>query len=370
MKKRILALVLALTVSLCPVMTADAAMIVKNNMGALYTSNILDKNKTEIPKDSLQKIAAGYKINYSAEDLEALKKIFDVNIYAKAYPDVAKAYGNDREALWNHYITHGLKEGRTQINPAFNVFAYISAYPDLQNAFGDDLVAYYVHYANYGINENRKLTTIDAVTKAGITVSGMNGQVIAKPAVPESVLADPAEETISVPASVPESSKTESKPEATAAPSEAPSEAPKPSETPAPTEVPPAPKPSDPAPKPEETCKHDGGFEYEILPDKTDMHLKTCKNSNYSAEEECKFNNGVCESCKRQCEHKWNAGTGTCENCKMTCSHAECDLQPVDSEKHKCVCKCCGHEETEPHNFSEGKRKCTRCEAESSNTIT
>ena len=41
MRKRILALVLALTVSLCPVMTADAAMIVKNNMGALYTSNIL-----------------------------------------------------------------------------------------------------------------------------------------------------------------------------------------------------------------------------------------------------------------------------------------------------------------------------------------
>lgn len=365
MRKRILALVLALTVSLCPVMTADAAMIVKNNMGALDTSNILDSNKTKIPKDSLQKIVAGYKINYSAEDLEALKKIFDVNIYAKAYPDVAKAYGNDREALWNHYITHGLKEGRTQINPAFNVFAYISAYPDLQNAFGDDLVAYYVHYANYGINENRKLTTIDAVTKAGITVSGMNGQVIAKPAVPESVLADPAEETISVPASVPESSKTESKPEATAAPSEAP----KPSETPAPTEVPPAPKPSEPAEKPEETCKHDGGFTYEILPDKTDMHLKTCKNCNYSAEEECTFNNGVCESCGRQCGHKWNATTGICEICKMTCSHAEySDWQRVDSEKHKRGCKRCGHEETETHNFSEGK--CTICEAESSNTIT
>lgn len=364
MRKRILALVLALTVSLCPVMTADAAMIVKNNMGALYTSNILDKNKTEIPKDSLQKIAAGYKINYSAEDLEALKKIFDVNIYAMAYPDVAKAYGNDREALWNHYITHGLKEGRTQINPAFNVFAYISAYPDLQNAFGDDLVAYYVHYANYGINENRKLTTIDVVTKAGITVSGMNGQVIAKPAVPESVLADPAEETISVLASVPESSKTESKPEATAAPSEAP----KPSETPAPTEVPPAPKPSDPAPKPEETCKHDGGFTYKILTDKTDMHLKMCNNCDYSAEEECMFNNGVCESCERQCKHEWNVETGTCENCKMTCNHAEhSDWKQVDSEKHKCVCKRCGHEETEIHNFLEGI--CTGCGAKSSNTI-
>lgn len=351
MRKRILALVLALTVSLCPVMTADAAMIVKNNMGALDTSNILDSNKTKIPKDSLQKIAAGYKINYSAEDLEALKRIFDVNIYAKAYPDVAKAYGNDREALWNHYITHGLKEGRTQINPAFNVFAYISAYPDLQNAFGDDLVAYYVHYANYGINENRKLTTIDAVTKAGITVSGMNGQVIAKPAVPESVLADPAEETISVPGSVPESSKTESKPEATAAPSE-------------------APKPSEPAEKPEETCKHDGGFIYEILSDQDNMHLKTCRNCTYFVKEECTFNNGVCEFCKRKCEHKWNAGTGTCENCKMTCSHAEySEWQSVDSENHKRICKNCQHEDIEAHDFSQGST-CTRCKAESSNTIT
>lgn len=24
-------------------------------------------------------------------------------MYAKAYPDVAQVYGNDKEALWNHY---------------------------------------------------------------------------------------------------------------------------------------------------------------------------------------------------------------------------------------------------------------------------
>ena len=272
MKKRILALVLALTVSLCPVMTADAAMIVKNNMGALDTSNILDSNKTKIPKNSLQKVAAGYKINYTAEELEALKKIFDANLYAVAYPDVAKAYGNDREALWNHYITHGLKEGRTQITSAFNVFAYISAYPDLQDAFGDDLVAYYVHYANYGINENRKLTTIDAVTKAGYTITGINGQIIAKSATPEPIPADPAEETVSVPASVPESSDTESQPEATPASSEAP----KPSETPAPTEVPPTPEPSE---KPE--CKH-SEMKYVHI-EGTLRHAYKCASCNYTS---------------------------------------------------------------------------------------
>ena len=94
---------------------------------------------------------------------------------------VARVYGNDKEALWNHYVTYGLKEGRTQIHNNFNVFAYISAYPDLQNAFGDDLLAYYMHYVNYGINENRKYTTIDAVTKDGMTVIGINGQTIASP---------------------------------------------------------------------------------------------------------------------------------------------------------------------------------------------
>lgn len=250
MKKRVLALALTLTLCFGTTMTTNAAMIVKNNMGALGTANIIDKNKEKIPKNSLQKVTAGYRIKYTEEDLEAVKKIFDADLYAKAYPDVAKAYGNDREALWNHYVTYGLKEGRTQVNPAFNVFAYISAYPDLQNAFGDDLVAYYVHYANYGINENRKLTTIDAVTKAGITVSGMNGQVIAKPVTLEPVPAEPSGgENASVPSSAPAGSGPESTPK------ELPSTPPSTPEPVKPTEQPPTPEPSgskeeNPAPEP------------------------------------------------------------------------------------------------------------------------
>lgn len=202
MKKKLLALALALALTMCfgTTMTANAAMNVSNKMGALDTHNILDKNSSKIPKGTLQYMASKFKIEYTQEDLKALKKIFDANLYAKAYPDVAAAYGNDREALWNHYVTHGIKEGRTQINSGFNVFAYISAYPDLRNAFGDDLVAYYVHYANNGINENRKLTTVDAATRAGITVTGLQGQVIARPA-PIQV---PDLSSYSVPDSVPE----------------------------------------------------------------------------------------------------------------------------------------------------------------------
>ena len=224
MKKKILALVLALTMCFGTTITANAAMNISNKMGALDTHNILDENSSKIPKGTLQYMASKFKIEYTQEDLKALKKIFDANLYAKAYPDVAAAYGNDREALWNHYVTHGIKEGRTQINSGFNVFAYISAYPDLRNAFGDDLVAYYVHYANNGINENRKLTTVDAATRAGITVTGLQGQVIARPA-PIQV---PDLSAYSVPSSVPKADTVNDTPKAT----------PQPTETPQPTHKP------------------------------------------------------------------------------------------------------------------------------------
>ena len=32
--------------------------------------------------------------------------------YADRYPDLMDAFGYDRDALYNHYITHGIREGR------------------------------------------------------------------------------------------------------------------------------------------------------------------------------------------------------------------------------------------------------------------
>ena len=163
MKKKLLAFALALTMCLGSGMTANAAMIVKNNMSALNTLNTLKNNTTS--ETSLHKeIMKKYKITYTPEALEALRQVFNPERYAIAYPDVAKAFGNDSEALWNHFVIFGLTEGRADINSDFNVFAYSSAYPDLKKACGDDLLAYYVHYVNFGIKENRKYTTIDATT--------------------------------------------------------------------------------------------------------------------------------------------------------------------------------------------------------------
>lgn len=41
---------------------------------------------------------------------------FDSARYAADYPDLAAAFGNDKNALYNHYITSGRKEGRKAYN--------------------------------------------------------------------------------------------------------------------------------------------------------------------------------------------------------------------------------------------------------------
>lgn len=41
------------------------------------------------------------------------KKNFDAKAYADTYPDLKAAFGYDKNALWNHYISYGKAEGRT-----------------------------------------------------------------------------------------------------------------------------------------------------------------------------------------------------------------------------------------------------------------
>lgn len=365
MKKKILALVLALTMCFGTTMTANAAMVVKNDMSALGTSNILDKNSTGAPKNTLQYVASKFKIEYTQEDLDALKKIFDANLYAKAYPDVAAAYGNDREALWNHYVTHGIKEGRTQINSTFNVFAYIAAYPDLQNAFGDDLMAYYVHYANYGMNENRKLITVDAVTKAGYTITGINGQVIA---VPKLEPAPSTVDSVTEPASSQEPAPTQEP---------GPSQNPSPSVTPTPTPTPE--EPSEPT-----TCDHSYTV-FEPIESQAHFHYARCKYCEEYEKEtngselpiKCSYIDSVCNDCKRPCNHDgWNSSTGKCIYCGMECSHKEYNdgvcavcgkvcqhndatYEVIDETYHMRTCNDCHKEQKEEHDWNESI--CKQC---------
>lgn len=372
MKRKLLVLALALTMCFGLTMTANAAM---------GNTNTPVEGKSETQTATVSK----FKVNYTQKDLDTIKKIFDASFYAKTYPDVAKVYGNAKESLWNHYVTYGMKEGR-QICPSFNVFAYISSYPDLRSAFGDDLVEYYVHYADYGVNEGRQLTTLDAATKAGVTVNGMYGQVIARP-VQKQV---PNPTSSAVPSSVPETSKASETPKATATKTETPAVSPKPSESPSPSI---SPSPSDPP----LTCGHEKykyvsndydhakvceycgkSFEVEthkltyIQEESGNFHTSVCSVCGYQGEQtscvknndtwttdstshwheciEChgKFDeaqhnwqNGICIVCNKECSHSWADDSTKCAICGKECEHVYTYTFNKDNATHEVECSLC-----------------------------
>ncbi len=96
---------------------------------------------------------------------------FDAAFYAASYPDVAAVFGNDSQALLNHYLTYGIKEGRLPYAGAqpgaaveygeanasadFDAAFYAAAYPDVAAVFGNDPQALLNHYLTYGIKEGR-----------------------------------------------------------------------------------------------------------------------------------------------------------------------------------------------------------------------
>lgn len=83
--------------------------------------------------------------------------VYNFSYYVAHNDDVRRVYGQDDKKVLQHFIRHGMSEGR-QGNEEFNVFGYKSRYSDLRAAFGDDLKQYYLHYINHGEAEKRTCT--------------------------------------------------------------------------------------------------------------------------------------------------------------------------------------------------------------------
>ena len=271
--------------------------------------------------------------NATSEELSIIKTLFSAEEYAELYPDVVKAHGNEEAALWNHFVTHGLSEGRA-LSKSFHVFAYRAAYQDLQEAFGNDLIAYYIHYATHGMQENRSITTISQAVNAGITVTGLRGQVIAKP-VPVEIT--PAEDTnheeTSNPVAVPE--------------------------TPSPEPV--------PAP-PVIVCTHQyiiKGLENtglhalvcELCGDIDESTQETCTADGYEAD--LMYHKQICQKCNRIMFTKTHDyADSKCTTCGYQCEHFFL-FTSIDSEYHNSACHLCGYSTPEPH--TQGGILCKKC---------
>lgn len=90
----------------------------------------------------------------TAQAAHGYEAVFDAAYYSALYPDLKQAYGTNEQKLLNHFLKHGMAEGR-QASAEFNVLAYAARYSDLQKAFGADLMWYYYHYINFGKKEGR-----------------------------------------------------------------------------------------------------------------------------------------------------------------------------------------------------------------------
>lgn len=108
---------------------------------------------TERLTDTEQKINLD-KVNYQVKK-SAYAPVFDASYYAGNNKDLKAAFGNDENALFQHFLNYGMSEGR-QANAEFNVKSYRNAYADLRQAFGNDLKSYYLHYMNCGKKEGRR----------------------------------------------------------------------------------------------------------------------------------------------------------------------------------------------------------------------
>lgn len=87
------------------------------------------------------------------------KEVFDAQYYYDNYEDLQQNIGNDPDKLLEHYIKHGMAEGRWG-SADFNAKIYRSNYSDLEKAYGNNWSKYCYHYMNYGAAEGREAAEV------------------------------------------------------------------------------------------------------------------------------------------------------------------------------------------------------------------
>lgn len=105
------------------------------------------------------------------------ENVFDYDYYVTHNPDVARAFGNDPKAVYEHFLNYGMREGR-QASADFNVQSYQARYRDLRAAFGGDLPAYYRHYISNGKAEGRVATGSTSYVNALTVYNGVDYSLV------------------------------------------------------------------------------------------------------------------------------------------------------------------------------------------------
>lgn len=107
------------------------------------------------------------RIEWNQDDLDIEQRpeiyghsyVFDPKFYATQNPDLAKAGITTEEGLKEHWLSHGIQEGR-QGSANFNSKWYMDNYPDLAINGIKTPVDAIAHYADHGWGEDRKTSSL------------------------------------------------------------------------------------------------------------------------------------------------------------------------------------------------------------------
>ena len=103
------------------------------------------------------------KTAYAAASEDAIEAaLYNYDYYVKANDDVAQALKKDPNAMYAHWINHGMKEGRNA-SMVFNAKYYLEVNPDVAAIVGNDYVAAYNHFVTNGIKEGRESSPVFSV---------------------------------------------------------------------------------------------------------------------------------------------------------------------------------------------------------------
>ena len=132
------------------------------NDNTLYYKHYLEYGKKEgrIANSTVNSSSSNTSKNNTASSASTVYNgtdyalVYDYEYYKKKYADLRAAFGDDPKKYLQHFVEHGMKEGR-QASASFELSAYKNRYSDLRAAFGNNNVAYYLHYIKNGKAEGR-----------------------------------------------------------------------------------------------------------------------------------------------------------------------------------------------------------------------
>ena len=115
--------------------------------------NLLNKDLQNAFHGDKNKLYEHY-LSFGIKEGRICSYIFDPLFYMNCNEDLKNNFKGDMEGLFNHFINFGIKEGRKS-SPFYDPKYYINKNQDIKNAYGNNYEKVKDHFLHYGINEGR-----------------------------------------------------------------------------------------------------------------------------------------------------------------------------------------------------------------------